>query len=410
MSTLREQPINEDSTVAEPTQMDTLTKIKTLLQNFTVLPKIEHRFFMYGIIAFFALYMIDAFQIALSLPHLRPHKDIAYDITFTKNLLLIVIGTSLIAITFNFWRQYIQMTLKYIFNNSRIFALSEDANEDHLSMFEAYQHNLKRRRKYILIVSLLILTAIYYFGYVLVPAIRDTLVYHMNDVIFVFSYSGHLLIVFFVLFSSMYCIGVVWWTTYASGKYIRRLIKSCEFNIEPLHPDKCGGLKILGNFCFGLISPVFVGSVYFVGYIFVALKAVTGVYDPITVLFIVAIILLYALPISIYAFLIPLSNIHSKMLHSGEIEDKNYADNMESSRQMLQKLLDDGKVEEAKEIKGKMDFMETTYIRYPRWPLNVATKILTTSLTTITSFGLGLLTALQGPLSKIILQLMGVKS
>ncbi len=48
MSTLREQPINENPMVAEPTQTDTVAstqtdteaRIKTLLQNFTVLCKI----------------------------------------------------------------------------------------------------------------------------------------------------------------------------------------------------------------------------------------------------------------------------------------------------------------------------------------------------------------------------------
>ncbi len=418
MSTLREQPINENPMVAEPTQTDTVAstqtdteaRIKTLLQNFTVLPKVEKPIFKFGIIVFVALYLIDAIQIALSFPHLLPHKDIPYDITYTRNLLLIVVGTSLIAITFNLWRQHILRTLQYIFRNNRIFALPEDANERHLSMLGEYQHNLRGRRKYVLIGSLFLLTSIYYFGYVLIPAITITLAYHWNDGVFRFTFITHLLIVFLVLFSSMYCIGVVWWTIYVSGKYIRSLLQLCELNIEPLHPDRCGGLKILGNFCFSLISPVFLGSLYFIGYIFVALRAVTGVYDPITVIFIVAIITAYAVPISIYAFIVPLWNIHTKMVYAGEIEDKRYADRMKSSRQKLQKLLDDGKVEEAKAEKGKMDFIETTYISYPRWPLNVTIKIFSVSLTTITSIGLGLLTALQGPLSKIILQFMGIKT
>ncbi len=70
---------------------------------------------------------------------------------------------------------------------------------------------------------------------------------------------------FLALFS---CIEIVIWTMYVSGWYVRELVLAIELSIQPFHTDQCGGLKVLGNFCFGLVSPILIGSALFIGYMF----------------------------------------------------------------------------------------------------------------------------------------------
>jgi hypothetical protein len=64
-----------------------------------------------------------------------------------------------------------------------------------------------------------------------------------------------------------YCIGILTWTVYISGWYIRKLVRAFEFRIQPFHPDQCGGLKLLSNFCFGLVSPILISSGLLIRYI-----------------------------------------------------------------------------------------------------------------------------------------------
>jgi hypothetical protein len=70
----------------------------------------------------------------------------------------------------------------------------------------------------------------------------------------------------------MYYLGIIAWTLFISGRYITKLIQMFALKIEPLHPDKCGGLKVLGNLCFSLASPIFIGSAFFIGYLFKHLR------------------------------------------------------------------------------------------------------------------------------------------
>lgn len=131
-----------------------------------------------------------------------------------------------------------------------------------------------------------------------------------------------------------------------------------EFRIEPLHPDKCGGLKVLGNFCFGLASPIFIGFAFFIGYILVATQDPRGGFDLITVDFILFIILAYGLSITVSAFFLPLWTIHTKMLHEREANNERHAKNLEVLRQAIQESLNRGETKEAKNMKEQMDLTQ----------------------------------------------------
>src|SRR5262249_10098897 len=140
----------------------------------------------------------------------------------------------------------------------------------------------------------------------------------------------------------MYCIGIVTWTMYISGWYVRKLVRAFELRIQPFHTDQCGGLKLLGNFCFGLVSPILIGSGLAIGYIFALF--IEGGFDVVflalAVGFVLLLLLLYAFPATIFAFFLPLRDIHTKMVSEGEIDEDTYNARIEALRGEIGSLLD----------------------------------------------------------------------
>ena len=343
-----------------------------------------------------------------------PKKDIPYNLTFTLKQLLIVIGMGLILWTFYVWRQLISKTLAYLFYNrhiidprdmeSGIVGPADHLNISYLDFLEEFSKSFRRPLRYFWIAFLFSIYAFYYLYFLLIPAIRDIIIKHINDTVFIISFITHLIIIAIINFASIYCLGVISWVLYITGSYIMKLLERFDFNIEPLHPDKCGGLKVLGNFCFGLVSPIFIGSAFFIGYIYVALRDPKGGFDLITVYLILFIIVAYGLFVAVPSFFIPLWSIHKKMLGKREKDNERYARNMEKLRQEIQDSLIEGKTKEAENMKKQMDLMQGLHTTYPQWPFNIGSRLLSIFLAIIGSLLLGFITALQQPLVQAILQ------
>jgi hypothetical protein len=198
-----------------------------------------------------------------------------------------------------------------------------------------------------------------------------------------------------VYLAGVYCFGIVIWVMYISGWYIRKLVREFELNIQPFHTDQCGGLKVLGNFCFGLVSPILIGSGLLIGYILLLLISWSGIVVglALTVGSILLFLLLYAFPAAIFAFFLPLRDIHTKMVSEGETDEDTYIARIEALRQEIQLLLDANKVEEAKFVQEKKAVLETLHTPYPTWPFSFRSKIFSTVLGTSGSILIGVITA-----------------
>ncbi len=156
-----------------------------------------------------------------------------------------------------------------------------------------------------------------------------------------------------------YYIGILVWVLFISGWHIRELSRRFEFRIEPVHPDHCGGLRLLGDFCFELASPLVIGSAICIGYLGVMyLYVLVTAPHSVPVAFIVSVgfiiffLLLLVLVASLGAFL-PLWNIHTTMLKEREQAEENYVAHIAALREQIQTLLDNNQVEEAKAVKEK---------------------------------------------------------
>jgi hypothetical protein len=409
MNTLVEQPGSGDSKTAIMCQEDTLAEIRNLLQNFDVLTsRIERYNFKYAYIFLSFLYLADLLQ-ALVFSELSDSKE-SMAIDNSLYLLFLVIGISLILWIFKGWQRLIPKTLGYLFFKSRIFVPAGDVNIYYLHFLEEYRDALRKPLRYLLVSSLLVIMAFYYTHSIFLPNIHNITSYSFKNTIpIVFIYT-HLLFTALTQFGAAYYLGIVVWVLCISGRYITKLVHTFEIKIEPLHPDKCGGLKVLGNFCFNLAGPIFIGSAFFIGYVFfVALRNPNIPFYEATRDLILLVILVYGLPTAIIAFFLPLWNIHTKMLHEREVDDEGYAAKMEVLRQTIQELLNEGKIEEARNLKEKMDLTQALYTTYPRWPFNVRARFLSSFLALSSSLLLGFLTALQQPLVELILRHIGSK-
>ena len=395
---------------------DTSVKIHNLLQNFNILPlKIEQNNFIYIYVYFIALYILDILSILLFSLYIELKdipKEIRDDLIRTEHLLFGIVGISLILWIFNGWLRLLPKTLGDLLSKSWISVPTGDVNTDYLHFLEGYRDALRRPLRYLLISSLLLIIAFYYVHSILLLNIDDLTSHHFKDIAPIIFLSMHLLFTALAQFGFMYCLGIIIWTLCISGWHFKKLIQTFELKIEPLHPDNCGGLKVLGNFCFSLASPIFIGSAYFIGYLlFVALtlRDLNIAFFDATRALILFVVLVYGLPTAIFAFFLPLWNIHTKMLCEREENDDSYAEEMGALRQTIRELLNEGKIEEAKNKKEKEDLTEALYTPYPQWPFNVRSRLLSSSLALGSSLLLGFLTALQQPLVELILQLIRSK-
>jgi len=196
------------------------------------------------------------------------------------------------------------------------------------------------------------------------------------------------------ILGGLYAIGIMMWVMYISGWYVRKLVRTFELNIQPFHPDQCGGLKSLGNFCFSLVSPLLLFCGFSIGHLLLFLNA-----RGLDIVFLVTnvgfalFLLLYAIPVIVFAFLLPLWDIHVKMVSEGEAEENSYLARIQALRQELQALLDTNQVEEAKAVQEKKALVETLYTPYPTWPFRVRSKIFSTLLGVSGSLLIGVIAA-----------------
>ena len=292
---------------------------------------------------------------------------------------------------FTLWRVRAPKSLRDLLEQQRIALPDGDATTSYLHWLEDYRDALASPKRYFLSVFLMIVFAsLMVYGAVYILSVE-----HLT------SLATMLGVGVFVLFmclglGGLYCLGIVTWALYISGWYIRKLARAFEFRIQPFHPDQCGGLKLLGHFCFGLVSPLLIFSGFTIG--FILFKLVTAQGLDVVVLaahvgFSLLLLLVYAFPVIVLAFVLPLRDIHTKMVSEGQTAENIYIARVEALRAEIQTLLDANQVEEAKAVQEKKALVETLYLPYPTWPFHFRSKIFSSVLGVSGSILLGVITA-----------------
>jgi hypothetical protein len=409
MSTLSEHKGNGNSTETSLQPKNTKEQIDGLLQHFDVLPSRFDRF----IFKYIYVYLIGLFFLAPLLILLYIFPLIISSQFPAREFLLEAVGIPALFVLafiltiwrFNVWRLRTPKTLRDLLEKKRIYLPDGDANISYLRFLKNYREALASPKRYFLSGFLMILVGIVS-AYFIVQAIS---VEHQNVLLIVVED----LLSALASLVGVYCIGIMSWAMYISGWYVRKLVRVFELRIQPFHPDQCGGLKVLGNFCFGLVSPILIGSVLIIGYIFTLF--LDGGFDVVflalVVGFVLLLLFLYVLPAVIFAFILPLRDIHTKMVSEGETDEDTYIARIEALREEIESLLDTNQVEEAKVLQEKKVVLETLHTPYPPWPFHFRSKIFSTVLAASGSLLIGVITAaLQQYFLPAILPLLFHKS
>ena len=104
-------------------------------------------------------------------------------------------------------------------------------------------------------------------------------------------------------------------------------------------------------------------------------------------------ILLYYLLLTVFVFMLPLREIHTKMVGEGKTNQTLYFTRTQALREEIQALLDAKQVEAAKAVQEEKALVETLYAPYPRWPFRFRSKLSSTVLEVSGSLVIGVLAA-----------------
>ncbi|TMD90942.1 MAG: hypothetical protein E6I79_06630 [Chloroflexi bacterium] len=104
-------------------------------------------------------------------------------------------------------------------------------------------------------------------------------------------------------------------------------------------------------------------------------------------------ILLYYLLLTVFVFMLPLREIHTKMVGEGKTNQTLYFTRTQALREEIQALLDSKQIEAAKAVQEQKALVETLYAPYPTWPFHVRSKISSTVLEVSGSLLIGVLAA-----------------
>jgi len=389
MSTQSKHTGNGNPTATSLQPKDTKEQIDGILQQFDVLPSRFDRF-LFRYYYFFLIGLLFLGELLLIPPILsQPQAGTALLVLGVGALPMVVIIP--IIWLFNVWRSRTPKTLRELFEK-RIALPDGDASTSYLRFLEHYRNALASPKRYFLSGSLMIIC-----GSAGVYGIVQSLsVLHLNIFATILYMVGELLSVLSYL-GGMYCIGIVIWALYISGWYVRKLVQAFKLSIQPFHTDKCGGLKVLGNFCFGLVTPILIGSGLTIGYIIIyfisaSMSGFDAVLLALVVGFALFLLLLYGFPVIVLAFILPLRDIHTKMVSQRETAEDTYNARIEALWKEIQSLLDTNQIEEAKVLQEKKAALETFHAHYPTWPFSFRSKIFSTILGASGSLLVGMIT------------------
>jgi hypothetical protein len=392
MSTLSERTGNGNPTATGRQREETKAQLDGILQQFEVLPSSFDRF----LFQYIYVYLLGLFVLGELLSFIyflgrntQVGEALLQGVGFDMPPMVVTI---FMIWRFNVWRAHTPHTLRDLMEQKRIALPDDDAGTSYLCFLAHYRDALASPKRYFLSGFLMII-----FGFFTAYNIIQTLSSELPTNLVTMAVVTHLLFGFLYV-GAFYCVGIQIWAMYISGWYIRKLVRAFQFSIQPFHPDECGGLRLLGNLCFGLGSPLLIGSGIFIGYIIFALLE----YSPginwvsylagnvgIQLLF----LLLFFFPGIVLLFILPLRDIHKKMVSEGKTHEHRYFTHTEALREEIQALLDANQVEAAKAVHEKRALVEALYAPYPIWPFHVRSKISKTVFEVGGSLLIGLITA-----------------
>lgn len=296
--------------------------------------------------------------------------------------------------TFTLWLERIPTVLQFCLNRRRIISPqhNEDVSQKCKQFLEEYQRTLVSSKR-MWVISLLTALALVFSLLVLIPGLPLIVSSFPRDPFYsLLRGLSALLTVLLPLPLCAYFFGVGVWIVYSTGISLRRLTKAFELVVVPSHPDGCGGLKWLGNFCLSMALPLLVSLTFF-GVWGIGGTLTQGV-TPSTIA--ANSILFFGILLTILAFFVPLWDIHLHMVSKKEAYENEFVEQVAKLEQTMRcALLVEKNIQKAKEAKEELDMTQVIYANtrnYPVWPFDrgILLKFLTPQIVPILSLVVGI--------------------
>jgi hypothetical protein len=178
-----------------------------------------------------------------------------------------------------------------------------------------------------------------------------------------------------------YVIGLLVWRMVVITVFVHRLGQLFDLDVQVLHPDRCGGLRPLGDLCFMNALTVSVGGIYLAGWL-LAINQQMAIADGygqweefFRQLLLVISVLAWA------AFLDPLLTIHSEMRKSAIRKHKDLdalSRRIDEKNAQLYKQAEGMSDKARKDGLAELEFLRDTYTRnssIPVWPFDTALSL-----------------------------------
>lgn len=173
-------------------------------------------------------------------------------------------------------------------------------------------------------------------------------------------------------------LGLLVWRAGALAFNLYRLGRDVDLRVLPEHPDRCGGLRILGDLCLQLALVVLIPAIYLafwgIAYNLVPLDAIR---DGATLYADTARRgLLFLVAAAFFLFLMPVNAIHRRMLRRRAEVQRELAELSASMDQIAAELRDQADritPAQGKERLERLDFMDKVFQRskrFPTWPFD----------------------------------------
>ncbi len=179
-----------------------------------------------------------------------------------------------------------------------------------------------------------------------------------------------------------YSIGLFWafivclvgWAFLVTSAYIGNLTKRFKIKIQPSHPDRCGGLKPLGDYCLRLAIPLIVAGLV------CAIISVSS-WDKSRAPAQMATIALFLLgPFTAITVFVPMWDIHVYMSQQKRMYQDEFATQaMELEQTIRSHSSDAGNLKDAETAKQKLEILQAIHpdrFSYPVWPFRFTNTVL----------------------------------
>ncbi len=279
-----------------------------------------------------------------------------------------LVGWILVVILMIRWRHTIPQFFQWLLNSQRLRVQKGNLAEEYRQYLQDYQHELGKRNIPLLLSALIVMLFIALLQrFEAIPFIFD----HYTPAAAALLIAGMLIALFWV-----FMVGQFSWALYVTARFIGDLTRRFDLDIQASHPDKCGGLKPIGDFCLGAAVPLIVGGMALVAVSILHLDYFRSLSVMATTFIFVAVAPLTALTV-----FMPIWNIHIKMAE----HMKAYADEFQEQILLLEKNIfantrEEGDLNKARAAKEKRDILQSLHpdqLDYPLWPFRFTRTVLT---------------------------------